>query len=83
VPDNVVVQVHGSFETASCSNLDCVAHEDHQPGEAVLDDIIKSALFCFLNILCFYSGSTPTCAKCGKPMKPDVIFFGEPIPAKV
>ena len=53
--------------------FDALSHlEAHQPGEAAPDSIEREALERF---------RVPACEGCGGVIKPDVVFFGENVPA--
>ena len=65
LPASRVVQAHGSFASASCADETCGA-----PADA---DEVNAALLC--------GGSPPVCGVCGGLVKPDIIFFGQALPA--
>lgn len=57
---------HGSFATATC-----LACQRQYPGESIREDVMKQCV--------------PMCASCGSPdgiIKPDIVFFGEPLPSR-
>lgn len=63
VPDEKIVEAHGSFATQRC--IDC--HTDFS------DDLMKVAV---------ENGDVPHCLvpECNGLVKPDIVFFGEPLP---
>lgn len=63
IPDEKLVEAHGSFATASC-------HLCYSPFPA---QEAKSAIM---------SDNTPVCTFCAGTVKPDIVFFGEDLPAK-
>lgn len=63
VPDEKVVEAHGSFATQRC--VECK--------EEFPDELMKEHVF---------GGKVPRCEDktCGGLVKPDIVFFGEPLP---
>ncbi|GAM83318.1 hypothetical protein ANO11243_013050 [Dothideomycetidae sp. 11243] len=62
VPDEAIIEAHGSFAHASC--IDCRA--------AFPDEAMRAAVD---------AGSIPRCERCRGLVKPDIVFFGEALPA--
>ena len=72
--DNLLVEAHGSFATASC--IECGLE---YPMDKLRDDIANS-----MNSFHFFSlniDRIPHCT-CGELVKPDIVFYGEPLPIK-
>ncbi|CDK25639.1 unnamed protein product [Kuraishia capsulata CBS 1993] len=66
VKDEYIVEAHGSFATNHC--IDCRAEMSSEELKRQMDD--KA------------SGGIPRCAKCKGYVKPDIVFFGEGLPAR-
>jgi NAD-dependent deacetylase len=66
-----VVEVHGSIATCSCP--DCGATGSAPPGDVTLDQAVA--------LIADDPDGIPRCAGCAGPLKPDVILFGEMLPA--
>ncbi|KAJ9664877.1 Sir2 histone deacetylase Hst2 [Coniosporium apollinis] len=62
VPDDAIVEAHGSFARQSC--IECRAP---YPDEAMREMIA--------------TGDVPHCEECGGLVKPEIVFFGEQLPA--
>jgi NAD-dependent deacetylase len=71
-----LVEVHGSI--ASCSCPDCVASPGPGPagvGRVTLEQAVA--------LIADDPEGIPRCAECSAPLKPDVVLFGELLPAAV
>ncbi|CAK7262613.1 Sir2 histone deacetylase Hst2 [Sporothrix epigloea] len=67
VPEDRIVEAHGSFATQRCINLDCRApYPDKEMREHVQDARVPR---------CTQPG-------CGALVKPDIVFFGESLPPR-
>jgi len=67
IPDDKLVEAHGSFRTATCPRCSlCV--DTYDPSSPFWEQIEKDQV--------------PTCPKCNSNLKPDVVLFGEGLPAK-
>lgn len=62
LPENLVVEVHGTLRTASCMRC----------GNRVKTADIVATLAAYPD---------PACATCGGILKPDIVYFGEALPA--
>ncbi len=69
VPESKVIEAHGTFRTGHCTNPSC-----RQPCDLPW---LKSQIFQPEK-----NEGVPKCAKCKGVMRPDVVFFGEKLPAR-
>jgi NAD-dependent deacetylase sirtuin 2 len=69
IPDNLLVESHGSFHTAHCVGIrnKSGCHKEY-PIESIKEKILAREV--------------PYCKNCGGIIKPDVIFFGEELPQR-
>jgi NAD-dependent SIR2 family protein deacetylase len=66
VDDEKLVECHGNFRSCSCTSPKCRAQMPDS----------KECQQSFMN------GSVYPCPKCGSPVKPEVVFFGEELPMR-
>lgn len=71
VPPSKIVEAHGSFANAHC--IDC--QEEYDEGRSALDEHGKMRAH-------IGQAKVPTCEECGGLVKPDIVFFGESLPAE-
>lgn len=69
---DVVVECHGSFSRAYCSNSECKT-----PSLLFTDSDMERLFWGPIR-----DGRVPTCLCCALPLRPDVTFFGEPLPSR-
>lgn len=67
VPTQRVIEAHGTFSRAFCTNPDCRWQVPEESMEALFWDPMRS-------------GGYPVCSKCKATVRPDVVFFGEGLP---
>lgn len=94
IPDDKLVEAHGSFATASCHlcytpypseeakvclGLQCETRERLHRFPVLETRIIVPA---FLSQRAIMNDSVPICTFCAATVKPDVVFFGEDLPQK-
>ena len=87
IPDDKLVEAHGSFATASCH----LCYTPYPAEEAKVRPALLSwttrtqrtdFLHSFLPQDAIINGNIPTCSFCAATVKPDVVFFGEDLPQK-
>ena len=66
LPDDKIVAAHGSFHTSHCLHESCRKEYDYD----WIREKIKG------------SNEVPKCEKCAEVVKPDIVFFGERLPAR-
>ena len=67
VSEERLVECHGHFRSARCASPRCL-----KPVGRIVEDCRDPML----------RGEVPRCPKCGGPVKPDVVFFGEQLPPR-
>jgi len=70
VPEDLLVQAHGSFNTGRCLNATCQNKFDRR--------IVKEWISSHAE-----TGVVPKCPACGGLVKPDIVFFGEGLPKRL
>uniref|UniRef100_A0A3B3DEQ5 Si:dkey-103i16.6 n=1 Tax=Oryzias melastigma TaxID=30732 RepID=A0A3B3DEQ5_ORYME len=91
IPDDKLVEAHGSFATASC-HLCYTPYpaEEARVRPAPYTHRLIDHTCCYSNTPCIRSllqyaimhDRVPTCSFCAATVKPDVVFFGEDLPRK-
>eukprot|EP01090_Pellita_catalonica_P007623 TRINITY_DN1820_c0_g1_i1.p1 TRINITY_DN1820_c0_g1~~TRINITY_DN1820_c0_g1_i1.p1 ORF type:complete len:931 (-),score=193.78 TRINITY_DN1820_c0_g1_i1:2066-4813(-) len=66
-PENIV-HAHGSFDSFRCNNPDCEKQIGEDEKEA-LEKVWRT----------ISDGDVPICARCNDTLRPNVVFFGEPL----
>ena len=87
ITDSYLVEAHGSFSTAKC--IDCAKKHSadkvyyYMPYlQIIVIHKIVTILKVKSTILAEDSEEIPTCDACGGVVKPDIVFFGEDLPAR-
>ncbi|HET7609672.1 MAG TPA: NAD-dependent protein deacetylase [Gammaproteobacteria bacterium] len=85
-----VVDLHGRVDVVRCLKCDCRIAREHvqtalverNPDYASLDALEAPDGDAALDGIDFASFEVPACDACGGMLKPDVVFFGESVPAE-
>lgn len=75
IPEELLIEAHGSFHTAHCIGKKEEEEENSPPGchKAYTKEYVRDQIF---------NDKIPYCTECGGLIKPDIVFFGEDLPAR-